>query len=236
MSDPVVFLPPMMCDARVFAPQIKAFSGRQAMIFAPLTMGDTVREMAGQVLAAAPERFAMLGLAMGGIVAMEVARQAPERITKLCLMDTNPLAETPAAAAAREPQIIAAKSGRLEEAMRAEMRPEYLAPGTGRRAVLDTVMEMADDLGASIFVRQSRALQKRPDQQRTLRRLQIPTLVVCGEHDKLYPVKRHEFLADLIPDAKLAIVHDAGHLPVLEQPAQVNEILRDWMSAPLILR
>jgi len=236
MREPIVFLPAMMCDARVFAPQIAALSGHHAMMFAPLTNADNVREIATQVLAAAPMRFAAVGLAMGGIVAMEMARQAPDRITKLCLMDTNPLAETPVSAAAREPQIIGAKAGRLEEVMRVEMKPEFLAPGAGRRAVLDQVMEMALELGTSVFVRQSRAMQKRPDQQRTLRQLKIPTLVVCGEHDKLYPPKRHEFLAELIPDARLEVVADAGHLPVLERPRVVNEILLDWLSAPLVLR
>lgn len=151
-------------------------------------------------------------------------------------MDTNPLAETPAAAAAREPQIIGAKAGRLEEIMRIEMKPEYLAPGTKRKEVLDGVMEMALELGSSVFVRQSRALQKRPDQQRTLCQLKAPTLVVCGEYDTLYPVKRHEFLAELIPGARLEIIHDAGHLPVLEQPDAINEILLDWLSSPLVLR
>lgn len=236
MREPLVFLPGMMCDARLYTPQIAAFSGRHTMIFPSLAEGETIQEMAASALSDAPPRFALLGLSMGGIVAMEMARMAPERVTRLCLMDTNPLAEAPAVAAAREPQIVGARTGRLAEIMRDEMKPNYLAPGMGRRAVLDLVMDMARTLGPEVFVRQSRALQKRPDQQRTLRRLTMPTLVACGVHDALCPLRRHELMAELIPNAGLEVIEDAGHLPVLEQPERVNDILRDWLGVPLLLR
>ena len=97
-------------------------------------------------------------------------------------------------------------------------------------------MDMAVDLGPEVFVRQSRALQKRADLQGALRRMAVPTLVACGEHDALCPVRRHEFMAELIPHAELRVIADAGHLPVLEQPEVTNEILRTWLSAPLLLR
>ena len=124
---------------------------------------------------------------MGGIVAMEILRRAPERVTRIALMDTNPLPETPQAAAAREPQIIGARSGRLLEVMREEMKPNYLAPGPQRVDVLNLVMDMAAIMGPEVFVRQSRALQRRRDQQSTLRKCKVPALVLCGEHDALCP-------------------------------------------------
>ena len=203
---------------------------------APICNGGTILEIAQQVLAAAPEKFALCGLSMGGIVAMEMSRMAPERITRMALLDTNPLSETPTVAATREPQIIAAQSGRMAEVMREEMKPNYLAPGPQRNDVLNLVMEMALDLGPEVFVRQSRALQKRTDQQSALRRMHVPTLVACGEHDTLCPVRRHEFMAELIPHAELKVIPNAGHLPVLEQPEATNEILRTWLGAPLLLR
>ena len=167
---------------------------------------------------------------------MELLRRAPDRITRIALMDTNPLAETPPVAAAREPQIVGVRTGRLEQVMREEMKPHYLAPGLYRGEVLELVMEMALTLGPEIFVRQSRALQRRRDQQLTLRKCKVPTLVLCGAHDALCPVKRHTFMAELIPYAKLVVLENAGHLPTLETPAETTQALRDWMKQPLILQ
>ena len=232
MREPLVLLPGMMCDARLFLPQIAALSAEIAVQVAPVTQGDTIEEIARTVLAAAPERFALAGLSMGGIVAMEVLRQAPKRISRIALMDTNCQSEMPAVAAAREPQIVGAKTGRLEEIMRDEMKPNYLAPGPGRIEVLNTVMDMALDLGPEVFVRQSRALQRRPDQQGTLRRAKTPALILCGEHDALCPIRRHEFMAHLMPNARLEIIADAGHLPTLEQPEVTTDLLRRWLSSP----
>ncbi len=240
MNEPLVLIPGMMCDARLFLPQIIAFSAERPVHIAEITSGDTIEEMARNLLETAPPRFALAGLSMGGIVAMEVMRRAPDRITRIALMDTNSQAETPPVAAMREPQIISARTGRLAEVMRDAMRPEYLAPGSRRPEILALMHRMAMDFGPEqgpeLFVRQSRALQRRPDQQKTLRKMRVPALVLCGEHDGLTPPRRHDFMAGLIPYAKLAIIPDAGHLPTLEQPEATNEALRAWFAAPLILR
>jgi pimeloyl-ACP methyl ester carboxylesterase len=232
MTDSLVLLPGMMCDARLFLPQIIALSREVSVQVAPVNLGDTIEDIAQSVLAAAPERFALAGLSMGGIVAMEVLRRAPDRISRLALMDTNCQSEMPNVAAAREPQIVGAKSGRLADIMRNEMKPNYLAPGPGRLEVLNTVMDMAMDLGPEVFVRQSRALQRRPDQQATLRKAKTPTLIVCGEHDALCPIRRHEFMAHLMPNARLEIIQDAGHLPTLERPEDVTSLLFRWLGSP----
>lgn len=236
MGEPVVFLPGMMCDARLFSHQFLALNSDHAVMVAPLTGASTIGALAARVLDAAPKRFALAGLSMGGIVAMEMMGRAPDRISRLALMDTNPLAETPQVAAAREPHIVGVQSGRLEEIMRDEMKPRYLAPGPGRVEVMNVVMEMARHLGPSTFVAQSRALQRRPDQQKVLRGIKVPTLVLCGEHDELCPVKRHEFMAELIPGAELKIIEGAGHLPTLEQPDATTDALRRWLGGPLVLR
>lgn len=232
MSEPLVLIPGMMCDARLWGSQVAAFSGERAVHLAAITGADTVEALADAVLADAPPVFAMAGLSMGGIVAMEVIARAPERVTRLALFDTNPKAEVAAVAEAREPQIAAARAGRLVEVMRDEMKPNYLAPGPGRADVLDLVVDMARDLGPEVFEAQSRALQRRPDQQETLRGVRVPSLVLCGAHDALCPVHRHELMAELIPDARLVVVPDAGHLPTLEQPEAVNAAMRAWLAAP----
>lgn len=236
MAEPLVLLPGMMCDARLFGPQIAELSADTPVMVAPITQGERVEQIASQLLDALPVRFALAGLSMGGIVAMEILRRAPERVTRIALMDTNPLAETPNMAAAREPQIVAARSGRMLDVMREEMKPNYLAPGQYREDVLNLVMDMADALGPEVFVRQSRALQRRPDQQTTLRKCKVPALVLCGAHDALCPVKRHEFMAELIPTATLCVLEHSGHMPPLEQPAETTAALREWLAQPLVLR
>lgn len=232
MAEPLVLLPGMMCDARLFWPQIRALGRDRAVMVAPITGASSMGALAQAVLDAAPRRFALAGLSMGGIVAMECLRRAPDRVSRIALLDTNCLAEAPQVAAAREPQIVAAQCGRLADVMREEMKPRYLAPGPGRVEVMRLVMEMALDLGPQVFIAQSRALQRRPDQEATLRRARLPALVLCGEHDALCPVQRHEFMAGLIPGADLVVVPDAGHLPTLEQPEAVTAALHSWLAAP----
>ena len=232
MTLPLVLLPGMMCDARLFLPQIGALSRDRAVQVAPVTGGDRIEEIAKTVLADCPPKFALAGLSMGGIVAMQILAVAPERVERLALMDTNCMAEIVTVSAAREPQIVGVRAGRLEEVMREEMKPNYLAPGPRRLDVLNTVMEMALALGPDVFVRQSRALQRRPDQQVVLRSSRVPTLVMCGEHDALCTIRRHEFIAHLMPNAVLEVIEEAGHLPTLEQPDVVTDLLRRWLEAP----
>ena len=236
MAEPLVLLPGMMCDARLFGPQIAELSADFSLMVSPVTRGERIEEIASGLLDELPQRFALAGLSMGGIVAMELLRRAPDRITRLALMDTTPLAETPQAATAREPQIVKVRAGRLQEVMRDEMLPNYLGPGPYRNEISELMLDMADALGPETFVRQSRALQRRRDQQGTLRKCRVPTLVLCGEHDALCPVKRHTFMAELIHGAELRIMEHAGHLPTLEMPAETTQALRDWMRQPLILR
>lgn len=230
MNDPLVLLPGMMCDARLFGPQINAFSHERAVMVAPLGDHDTVAALASDILKNAPPTFALAGLSMGGIVAMEVFRQAPERITRLALLDTNPKAEADKIAQLREPQIAKVIAGQLRSVMRDEMKPNYLTDGPNMGQILDLCMAMADTLGPEVFVRQSRALQTRPDQQDVLRNVKVPTLILCGEEDNLCPPHRHELMHKLIPHSTLRVIQNAGHLPTLEQPDPTNEAMAKWLN------
>ncbi|CTQ33735.1 alpha/beta fold hydrolase [Jannaschia rubra] len=225
----LLLLPGMMCDARLFAPQIAAIHDRAVMI-APITGHDTTAALAAEVLAHAPPRFALAGLSMGGIVAMEMLAQAPDRIAGLCLMDTNPKAEHPEVAKGREPQIASVRDGGLRAVMRDEMKPNYLADGPRRGAILDTCTAMAEALGPAVFVRQSRALQTRADRQDTLATVTVPSLVLCGRDDALCPLHRHEAMHDLLEGSTLVVVEGAGHLPTLEQPEVTTRALRSWLD------
>lgn len=235
MPEPLVLLPGMMCDARLFGPQIAELSADYAVMVAPITQGERIEEIASGLLDQLPRRFALAGHSMGGIVAMEILRRAPDRVSRLALISTNPLAEAPQAAAEREPQIIKVRTGRLSDVMREKMKPECLAPGPYRQEILSMIMDMADTLGPEVFVRQSRALQRRKDQQAVIGKTKVSTLVLCGAHDVLCPVKRHEFMAELIPHSELVVLPDSGHFPMLEQPSETTAALREWMNAPFLL-
>ena len=230
MNEPLLLLPGMMCDARIFTPQIATFSADRPVMVAPLTKRTSFAELAEDILAHAPPRFALAGLSMGGITAMEIVRQAPDRVSRLALMDTNPLAEPADRAAARDLQIERVIGGNLRQVMRDEMKPNYLADGPNTDRVLDLCMAMAEALGVDAFTNQSRALQRRPDQCDTLRTVQVPTLILCGAQDTLCPLERHEMMRDLISGARLAVIPGAGHLPTLEQPELTNKELNLWLN------
>ena len=236
MIDNVVFIPGMMCDARIFTPQINDLSRDHPVQVASINAHETIRQMALAVLASAPETFALVGLSMGGIVAMEILRQAPERVSRVALISTSPLAETPSQSAWREPQMARAKAGFLEEAMDEAMAPENLAPGAHRQEVLRMVREMAKGLGPDVFIRQSRALQRRRDAQNVLVTSKTSALILCGKYDRLTPVKRHIAMAELIAHSKLVVLENAGHLPTLEAAEATTQALRDWLDGPLMLR
>ncbi|MEX0305047.1 MAG: alpha/beta fold hydrolase [Leisingera sp.] len=230
--EPLVLLPGMMCDGRIFDAQIRTFSGSMPVMVLPLAGGDTVEKIAARMLSHLPPRFSLAGLSMGGILAMELVRRAPERISRLCIMGASPLAETPEQAADREPQIIAARTGRLEDVLRESLPMECLAPAPSRLEVHNLFCHMGMELGPELYVAQAKALQRRPDQQATMRRGHVPTLVLGGTHDTVVPPSKHELLGQLIPEAKVEILPEAGHFPVLEDPDGVNRALLHWLATP----
>ncbi|MDW4499642.1 alpha/beta fold hydrolase [Sulfitobacter sp. D35] len=236
MAEPLVLLPGMMCDARLFGPQIAELSANIAVTVAPITGGERIEEIASGLLDLLPRRFALAGAGLGGNVAMELLRRAPERVSRIALIATSPLAETPQVAGERESQIIAARTGRLVAAVQERLPKSALAPGAYRDEVVALMLDMAETLGADVFVRQSRALQRQRDQQKTLRTCKVPALVLCGVHDTICPVQRHSFMAELIPSAELVVLDHSGHLPSLEQPGETTDALLRWMKAPMLLR
>jgi pimeloyl-ACP methyl ester carboxylesterase len=237
-AEPIVLVPGLASDARVFAPQIVALSAGRAVHVAHVVEDTSIEDMARSVLADAPARFAIAGHSMGGLVALEVLRQAPERIARLALVASDCMPDPPAVATAREELIVAARAGRLSEAVRQALPVETLCPGPGRADLQAALVRMALDLGPEVFVRHMRALQRRADQQRTLRSLRIPVLILGGRHDRLCPPRRQEFMAEMAWTARLAILEEAGHVPTLEAPEAVTEAMTAWLDrqAPLTLR
>jgi pimeloyl-ACP methyl ester carboxylesterase len=234
--EPLVLIPPMLCDARVFAPLTAAMSPDHAVCIMPTTGGERIEDIASRILDWAPTRFALLGLSMGGTVALEIIRRAPTRVLRIALMDCTSQPETLQTAAAREPLIVAARAGRFKDVVAQEMPAACFAEGPHRRAAMECVTDMAWAMGPEAYVAQARAMQRRRDQSATLRQIRQPALVICGAEDPIYPVRRHEFMAEMIPYSRLEVIEGAGHLPTLEQPEATLNIVRGWMRQPLVLR
>lgn len=234
--EPVLLLPPEGADARVWGPVLAGLGVERAVTVAPVHLGDRIEEIASELVTSAPPKFALCGMGLGGMVAMEVARRAPDRVVRLALLDTSPHAATPPETAERETRLIKAKTGQLAALVAEDLRAAGLAAVPQQAEVVALACDMADHLGAEAYLRQARCLMRRRDQQATLRRVKCPSLVMCGAGNRRYPPKRHQSMADLIPYSAFRVIDDAGHLAPLEVPEIVIAALRQWLAQPLVLR
>ncbi|GAB5504941.1 MAG: alpha/beta fold hydrolase [Rhizobiaceae bacterium] len=230
-GEPLILLPGMMCDERLFAPQMDVL-GDDRDVLVPRLDQLTIEGMARHVLDMAPDRpLAVAGLSMGGIVAMAMAGLAPERVARLALLDTNHHADAPERFDIRNRQIEDVRAGRLRQVIVEEMKPVYLAEeNRSNQPLLDLLVDMALDVGAEAFIAQSLALRDRPDQTDILRGYAGPTLILCGEEDRLCPPERHREMATLLQNAELVMVPRAGHISTLEQPDKVTSALQSWLG------
>ena len=224
---PVVLLPGMMLDQRMYSPQIAALQGTTRVITGDLTRSHSIQTMASDVLASAPARFALVGLSMGGIVAFEIWRRARARVTHLALLDTTPFADSPERRELRIEQIEQVEQGRLRETLVESMKPLYLARrNRGNSRLLRSILDQAQSLGPAVFRRQSLALRDRMSSEETLPTIDCPSLVLCGREDALCPTDWHAQMAARMPRSDLLILAECGHLSTMEEPRAVNAALK----------
>ncbi len=227
----LVLVPGLLCTGALWAPQIAALGDIAECTVANHRRHRTMKGIARSILGAAPERFALAGLSMGGYIAYEILRQAPERVQRLALLDTGSRADTPERTAARRDLLANAEREGVRWAQELLM-PALIHPARLRdKPLVDTILQMAVDTGLDAFKRQEAALIGRPDNRPLLARIRCPTLVLVGREDALTPVELAREIARGIPGAKLKIVRDCGHLSTLERPEAVNRALRTWLTA-----
>jgi pimeloyl-ACP methyl ester carboxylesterase len=203
--------------------------------FGPVTVADHRRDesiaaIARSVLAAAPPRFALLGLSMGGYIAFEILRQVPGRVAKLALLDTAATPETPQQTATRRTRIELAKSGRFGEAIDLMFSTLVHRDRHGDENLKRIVDLMGEETGAEAFIRQQHAIMARADSRPSLAAIKCPTLVVVGDADELTPPAAAREIAAGISGARLVVIPECGHLSTLERPQAVNAALVEWMS------
>ena len=230
MSMPLVLIPGLTCTAELFTPQWPVLAPGRLIFTADHRRDETMAAIAGRLLANAPPRFALCGLSMGGYIAFEVMRQAPERVTRLALLDTGAKGATPETNKPREQMISLAERGSYTEVTNL-FWPRFVAPhrldDSDLRA---TVRRMADETGPETFIRQQRAIMSRPDSRPGLGAISVPTLVLVGEHDLATPVADSQEIADGITGSRLVVLPGCGHLSTLEAPEAVNTALLAWLE------
>ena len=230
-SLPVVLVPGLNCSARLYAEQIPALWRFGPVMVADHTRDTSIPAIARRILAAAPPLFALAGLSMGGYIAFEIMRQAPQRVAKLALMDTGARPETAEQTARRQGPMAMARAGKLIE-VADESFVFFVHPNRYDDVTLrDVVRAMAEDIGAQAFLRQQQAIMTRPDSRPGLSAIACPTLVLVGEQDRGTPPELAQEIAAAIAGARLVTVPDCGHLSTIERPQAVTKALVEWMQA-----
>ncbi len=229
---PVVFLPSILCDSALWQAQIQGFSGQITPYVADLTQRDTIPDMARDVLAKAPPRFALMGVSMGGYVAFEILRQAPERVQRLCLSGTSARPDTPEQRERRRLLLAMARTGHFR-GVTPRLMPRIIHPGRLQDETLTgTIMAMAERIGREAFLRQQTAIMNRTDSRPGLCAIRCPSLVIGGRQDAITPPDITREIADGIPGADFTLIENCGHLAPLEHPETVNALMRRWLAIP----
>jgi len=230
-SLPIMMVPGLFASPRLFADQVAHLGQLAAVMMAGPMRRETMRGIARDILAAAPPRFMLVGLSMGGYVCLEILRQAPERVEKLALLSTSARPDTPKQTTQREVQVEMARNGRFSELPDATfphlVHPRHRGDETLRRLV----RRMAEESGPDAFIRQQIATMNRPDSRPGLAEIRCPTRVLAGDGDEIIPAEHSKELAASIAGARHVIVPECGHVSAAEQPTAVTrELIGLWRS------
>ncbi len=222
----VVLLPGSLCDERLFTAQIDALGADHDVHVGDLTRSSSIEAMADDVLARAPDRFAVAGLSLGGIVATELASRAPERLTGVAVLDTNLAIPDGLQVERRTAWAQRARSGEFAQLIADEFVEPMTADAVAHGGL---IFDMAFEAGVTTFLRQNEALLQRRDRRDDLASLSVPVLVAAGREDRMCPPHLHEDLAARTAHAELVLVDGAGHLSTIDQPAALNDALQSWL-------
>lgn len=227
----VVFLPGHLCARPLWQAQMDALTADGVVCrFLTLNDADSVASMAKHVLDHAPDRFSLAGLSMGGYVALEIMRQAPQRVERLALLDTTAKPDRPENLEIRQAAVQLARDHGLK-ALTGQLYSRWMHPEHAQRPELRAIVDgMAEEVGVLNQRLQVKAMISRPDSRRTLQGIACPTLVLCGREDAVTPLADHEEMAALVRSSHLRVIEHCGHLSTIEKPAEVIAAMREWLT------
>jgi pimeloyl-ACP methyl ester carboxylesterase len=228
---PTVLIPGLLCSPRLFVQQMPALWRQGPVQVADHTRADSMQAIAASILANAPLQFNLVGLSMGGYIALELLRQAPERVLKLVLLDTSARADTPEQTERRNALIEVAREGNLVE-INDRLWPVLVHSSRQMNKALRIVVDaMANETGAEAFIRQQTAIMGRPDLRPELPGIKCSTLVVVGDEDQITPLPLAQEMTNEITGARLEVLANCGHLSTLERPEAVTRLLVEFLGA-----
>ncbi len=233
---PLLLVPGVLCSPRLYAAQLAALKDVADIVVpdwrkAPLTMWDSWEATARWVLGQAPAgNFALCGLSLGGMISVEIMQIAPERVTRLALLDTGMRSQNEAERAVRHARIRLADEGHFELVLGLQMSRFIPAHRLPDKALVDDVMTMCGEIGEAIYKKQEAMAAVRADRRPDLPKIKCPTVIVCGRDDAATPLFMAQEMHDAIKGSELRIIEQAGHLTTMEKPDEVNAILRKWLA------
>lgn len=236
MRTTLLLIPGLACDGFVWSAQRAALADVADVLIAEHGRLDTLGAMAEAMLARAHGRFAVAGHSMGGRVALEIFRRAPERVLGLALLDTGYREKAPGDAGAREIEgrrqlVEIARAAGMREMGRAWVQNMVYSPRLNDRVLIDGVLDMIERKPVEVFEAQVRALLSRPDATHVLETIDCPALILCGQDDKWAPPQQHREMAELVRASTYAVIPECGHMSTLERPEAVSAALRAWLKA-----
>lgn len=227
---PLLLCPGLLNDGQLWSHQLASLGDLASMAVADMTGADSLAGLAAEALTGAPDRFALAGLSMGGYLALEIMRTAPERVVRLALLDTTARPDTAEATQRRHELIDIARRGGFGK-ITPQLLPALVQPDhVNDKRIRDAVLDMADRIGPQGFIRQQTAIMARPDSRPGLAAIGVPTVVICGRQDILTPPEVMAEIAAAIPTAKFVVIDGSGHLTPLEQPEATTAVLRYWLQ------
>lgn len=226
----LVLVPGHLCNDVLWEHQAAGLRDIARPVVADVTLDDSMAGMAARLLRNAPPRFSLAGLSMGGMVCMEVMRQAPERVERLALLDTNPGSDSRERAAQRRRMVERFEAGEVDTLVQEFL--ELVVPPSRLResALIDPMRAMMKKVAEKAFPAQVAALIARQDSRPDMPGYDLPVRLICGRDDQLTPLAFHEEMAGLISGADLTVIDDCAHMSTMERPDAVNRALREWLT------
>ena len=226
---PLVLLPGTLCDARVWRAQVDALQMLRPVAVCEVGRERTMESEVASYLAILPPRFVLGGFSLGGIIALEFYRQAPDRVAGLILVSTNARPDPEPSREKRRRLVERVEAGDLERVLDESLLPYYFSTECGHRGELTGLIKAMAHASAANFANQSRYASDRPDSRPMLKSINVPVLLICGDSDMLTPPDRQDEMAQELAQASLVFIARCGHFATLEAPEACNQAMQQWL-------